>query len=186
MPLNLDLNNFPLSCVFAFVNNQDKSFYAFHSMNALIEVTKQITEIRENTHKCIPLIESYKSGNIEIKVFATFHPDVEITVMKAEYTSIVDDLEKEGYTNLRSNYNAGEFTLKTEVLQMYADAYPRLFVLAVSKRREKVVLGIFETMQDGKAWIKKTYGSDTKKVLLRFCDNDLTTKYHAENGVKLK
>lgn len=179
------IDYFPNNCIYAFIDETNKEFYALHSSKALLELAKNITDLRDNTHSSEALLNRYKEGSLNIVVVKAFSDDVAPWSVRAEFGLAVSNLETQGYKNLRPDYKAGEFKLRAEILSFHYSPVPRFFVIAESKRKEKIVLGVFENIEEGKDWIKANF-PDKKKIIPMFAETPLTKKYHEEYGYKLK
>lgn len=179
-----ELSNIPLSCIYAFIDHHNKLVYASHSSQSLVEIAKNVTDLKTNVHRSLDLQTVYNMGCVELEVLKGFSNDESHYIMRAEYSRLVADLETKGYRDLRPEYNAGEFKLKTQILTMAASPKPLYFVIAVSKRKEKLVLGIFDSIPVGKEWVALHF-PNSDRIVPVFHDNGLTKAYHAEFGFKL-
>lgn len=185
--MQIDLNflrEIPDNSVYAFIAG--KELYAAHSSQSLLEIVKTISELKDGLFRKPSIQQAWNDDKLELKILKSFKPDVSHYVVRAHYTKQVNELVAKGYTDVRSEYNAGTFKLKTEVFHGYNESTPRFYVLACSKRGEKLVLGIFENIQDGKAWIAEKFPGDHSAVIPRFHNNELTANYHNKHGLKLK
>jgi hypothetical protein len=178
------INEFPSNCLYGFIDEEGKSFYLFHSSNALLELAKQLTDLRDNIHKCLELQGLFNSNKLKLIVYKAYSPETSQYTVRAEYTIVVTNLETQGWKNMRGEYKAGEFKLKAYVYTLPKTKEPLFYVIAESKRKEKIVLGVFDTINDGKDWITAHFPSKDMIVPV-FADNDRTKAYHASNGVKL-
>lgn len=183
------LNTFrqiPQNSIFIFINEEDKEFYMGHSISSIIEISKNANDLALGVHKSKELQKAYNDNKLELRILQSFEDNTPQFVIRSHYSKVCSDLETRGYSNLRADYNAGEVRLKTEVLYMPGDRTPKLFVIAVSKRKERFVLAIFENMIDGKAWVEKSFpGGDKEPIIPIFHDNDITRSYHEQHGYKL-
>lgn len=184
--LNLRLlEDIPECCVYTFIDHKSKAFYALHSSMPLIEISKNVYDLKHNLHKCIELQELYNAGNVELCVlYVTDNNTESQPIIRAAYTAECNKLETAGYKNLRPDYKAAEFKLKTQILYPHHAHAPRFFVIAESRRKERLVLGIFETIQEGKDWCTKRF-PNPKSIIPVFHNNKLTVDYYNEFGYKL-
>jgi hypothetical protein len=177
--------DFPCNSIYGF-KGPNKSFYLFHSSNSLFELAKTLTDLRDGVHKSNILQEMYNARSLELVLCKEYSDNASPYTVRAEFTEYVEQLEKEGWENLRGEYKAGEFKLKAYVYTLPKTKTPLFYVIAESKRKENIVLGVFATIDEGKAWIANVYPNGTKgRIVPYYAENDLTQEYHKTHGVKL-
>ena len=178
--------DFPSNSIYAFVDDSSKSIYASHSTNSLFEIAKILTDLNEGFHKCTALLDLYKANKLKLVVLKSYPIKTSQYTIRAEFTDLMEQLEKEGWNNLRGDYNAGEFKLKAYVYTLPKTKTPMFYVIAESKRKEKLVLGVFNSIDLGKEWISKTYPNGISgRIVPLFAANDETVNYHTTYGIKL-
>lgn len=187
LPISV-LKNIPNSSLYAFISESNKSVYLCHSTCSIIEIAKHLDELYKGVHKSSELQSMYNdvNGDLELRIIKAYDPDVLPVIVRAEYGVVIDDLVKGGYRNMRPEYSAGEFKLKSKVTTIVPwGRFMYMVVYAESKRRERIVLGVFNSVSEGKDWIDQNYVSNDRIVPI-FAKNDLTLRFHKELGLKIE
>lgn len=147
--------------IWAFVNDTDRIVYLSYSKNILSSISRNIKEISDKSHSCKKLIRD--KSKIQILL-------IEDRCQKAKLGYWVEYYRNNGYTLYRSNN--GEITYKTRVA-ITTDFL--VHVLLVNKRNDKLVVGVFNTMEDASTFIQKHYQNKIHKIV--YSDNLLTHNY---------
>ena len=181
------LRSIPLISIYAFVSKKHKVIYASHSTSSITEVAKNIDELARGVHRSKELIDLYNdvSSDLELVILKRYKDNTSQYIPRAEYGFMIDKYKAMGYKDLREDYHAGEFRLKMQVLALHDSDTPLYFVIAESKRKERLVLAIFENIPEGKVWVEKHF-PNKERIIPVFHNNERTKAYHAEYGLKLK
>lgn len=181
------LKHIPNNSLYAFVSESNKAVYLCHSTCTIIEISKHLDELYQGTHRSSELQSFYNTPftDLELRIIKEYPKDVVPVVLRAEYGVVLDDLVKDGHRNMRPDYSAGEFKVKskvTTILPWQGAVY--MFVYAESKRRERIVLGVFKSVSEGKEWMDASFPNKDRIVPV-FADNELTQRFHKELGMKV-
>lgn len=180
------LKSIPLISIYCFVSKAHNCVYICHSTSSVLEIAKNIDELARGVHKSRELCDMYANDpTLELIVLKGYTADTSPYTVRAEHGFVVDDWVSRGYRNMRDDYNAGDFRLRPQVLTWPDSGLPLYFVIAESKRKERLVLGVFETIPEGKEWVESVF-PDKDRVIPVFHNNKRTKAYHAEFGLKLK
>lgn len=187
MSLFQTLDSFPISCIYALVDDSTKGMYVYFSETAAIfQLSKAVMELKRGIHDNKIIQNAYNNGLLEVRVLKDYceSPPIE-AVIRAECAHIV---KNSGYTDLRG-IHLPAYRIKKRVMTDYAysdSAPPLVYVLAKSTTRDAIVMAICDNMIEADAWIRDTYGSeDSVGIIPSFALNERTREYHRLHGYKL-
>jgi len=182
-----DVKQIPNSAIYAFVSERNKAIYVSHTTCFFIELSKHLDELYRGVHRSKELQKMYDDCNTDVEclILKDFSDDEHPIVLRASYGAELDLYKAHGYKDLREDYSPGEFRLRTKMAVLEDKRVPCMLVYAESKRREKYLLGCFESVDQGKAFIAANFPSN-ERIVPVFADNELTKTIHATKGYKLE
>ena len=166
--------------IIAFVNDLDKTVYLAHSVDMARSIASNAGQLRDGIHPNIELQRDYRNYVVDI-AWCTLGPvtDIELKVM---YSVCLEDYIKRGYRNLREGFVAPKFRLKAYIERDYRRTkgcpFSLVYVCAISKRQNKEIIGIFETMDEAKAYMAELRPTPDAIVVPRRHTGDLTVGYY--------
>lgn len=185
MPILDSLLNVPQNAVFAFVNESKKQVYVQCSKDCLLQFARMIRALRDGLHDNKALQEGFNNNELKLVVVKEFPKDYPEVALKAEVRRVIGSYVVNGYENLRPEAKAPRYKLKVKLMSHYKDGRmrPLVYVLAVSRRNDKLLMGLFYTFTEAEEWIKENIPGSSD-FIPRFCNNELTQAYHTEFGHK--
>jgi len=187
------LNDIPSCGICSLINLETKEHFTLYSSALPIELAKLIESLRKGTHSCKALVEAYKANKLTYKLLDNKSDDYSLYSLRAEYTEWLREFTRKGFTDLRPGHRAPTYRIIKKVYETYK---PKpgpghlhnnklfVYVIAVSKRNNKLVLGVFETMSEAEEWVKATF-PDESNVVPTFHDGSLSKGYREEFGERL-
>lgn len=175
--------------VYSLVSHTTREVYVSYSTSALVECAKTYELLRKGEHHCPRLQELYDNGLLEL-VEDVAYPSYDIypPTLRGEYTSVLAEYRNAGYTDLRPEYSPGSYYLDIQVMSSPFDnksPTPYVYVLAISSKRGKIVMGLFNTMMDAEDWCRLNF-PDKSCIVPVFEDGELSRAYRDLYGYKLK
>jgi hypothetical protein len=184
-------NDIPSCGIASLINLETREHYTLYSGSLPIELAKLIESLRKGTHSCQPLVSAYKDNKLTFKLLDEKSPDYSLYSLRADYTEWLKEFEAKGIKNLRPSHKAPVYRIKVQAYSSFkGDVKGALlvYVIAISKRNNKLVLGVFNTMPEAQEWVKVSFSNLDCAVPL-FHDGALSREYRAEHGerfVKVK
>lgn len=185
------LNEVPSCGIASFINLETKEHYTLYSSSLPIEVAKVIESLRKGTHSSKALIQGYADSKLTFKVLDSKASGYSLYSLRAEYTEWLAEFKSKGFTDLRPGHKAPTYRITIKLLSSYKVDKPRdpsrlplAYVIAVSKRNNKLVLGVFNVVAEAEEWVKATF-SDKTHAVPSFHDGELSQGYRAEHGERL-
>jgi hypothetical protein len=181
-----DLSSFPRFCLYAFINEANKSMYvSFSKGSGVIQLAKTVCLLKAGIHDNTELQQSFNLGLLELKVLKDYGDSVTPELlMRNEASCIAGEL---GYKEMQ-NLPIASYKLHKRVYGGYdADTLWGHFVYVIaSASASRVVLGIFEDMMEADAWINESFSGQTQVCKLKIANNERTKRYHSVHGMKLQ
>ena len=184
------LNDIPSVGIASFINLETKQHYTLYSTTLPVEAAKVIESLRKGTHSSPELIQAYKDNKPTFKVLESYldnaNPTLVLYGLRASYTEWLKEFDSKGYKDLRPGHKAPTYRITKKVYSPYDPdmVLPLVYVIAVSKRNNKLVLGVFNTMVDADNWIKEAF-PDSSNAVPQFHDGELSRGYRKHFGERL-
>lgn len=180
------LSEVPSCGIASFLNLETKEHYTLYSSSLPIEVAKVIDTLRKGTHSSPALIAAYNANKLTFKVLETKPMDYSMYSLRAEYTEWLKEFKSKGFVDLRPGHKAPTYRITKKIYSPFDPSLelPLVYVIAVSKRNNKLVLGVFNNMPEADGWILKSFPSPANAVPL-FHDGELSKRYRADHGERL-
>lgn len=190
MSLFQQLKQFPVSSIFAFIDETNKSFYMLYSINNSIhEISKTMTLLSRKQHGNAQLQASYDANTLDLFIIKDYDSPPLEQILRAEYTELVQKYVDAGYKNLRDNFIAIHYKLYRRVMGDFRNVNKKgslFYVTARSKRADELLLGIFETEREADAWVEATYPGQPPHIVPKFALNELTKQYNLLYGLRIR
>lgn len=176
---------FPEACIFGFFNESRKQVFLLFSKDPLQLLQREIKALQGGVHAVRELQDGFNNGEVKLHVVKTFEKTHPMPVLKAEFSRVLSHLMLNGYVNLRPDIKAVKYRLKIKLMEHYDDTRrrPLVYVLAISKRNDKLLMGLFENLRSAEVWVRDNI-NNSQDLVPRFCDNELTKAYHSKYGLK--
>jgi hypothetical protein len=187
MSILAELNNFPLSCIYIFVDHTSKNFRVKYSLNnGLTALADDLTELKKGVFAPV-LQDAYNRGLLEIVVLKEYTETPLRAVIAAEYDEVIRDYVSRGYNDTRG-LKCSSYKLNKRILSDYRSPHrapPLVYITGKTSVNGELVLAIFNTVPQADAWIAETYGEVKDNIVPKFKDDELTLGYHKKYGYKL-
>jgi hypothetical protein len=186
MSLIAELNKFPLSCIYIFIDHKSKHFQMVYSFEGAINsLASNLTDLRRGVFNTT-LQDSYNRGDLEIEVLKEYPTPPLRAIICAEYDALCAQYKTQGYTDTR-NFIGSNYKLMKRILSDYRGPTrpPLVYITAKSRNKGDLVLAVFETVPKADLWIAETYGDVKDHIVPKFKDDELTLGYHHKHGYKL-
>jgi hypothetical protein len=164
-----DLLDYSTPGVWGFFNDKDKRFFISYSNNILSAVSRNIAQIQDKTHTCRKLIRDLPHLNFIL--LARSNQDTKDLKLLA--VELSDSFKAKGYTPYNSKLLVS-YKLRTVITTDY-----KIHVLLVNKRNDKIVVGVFDNIDDSKSFISINYPNN-KITKVIYSDNSLTKEFYNE------
>lgn len=163
LPTNLlsELTKLPQEGIIAFINAYDKKVYLTQGTNLPMLIAKNMSELRLGTHKLDSLIEDFSTDRLELSVVET-QEDRTSRLLHMKYWS--DYFKGLGYSMYyETNYLA--YTPRISIARIHPTDSKRneVYVTLVNTRNEQTLVGVFETVREGKEFIETYYSDITNR-----------------------
>lgn len=167
----LNLQNLSVSGVWALVNLVDNKIYINYSNNILASLSRNISEILDNSHSCRPIISDY--AKLELVILETHVPHNQLKVKSGYY---MDSYKNNGWSLYNTNPPV-KYTVKTLIAK---DC--KAHVVLVNKRNDKLVVGVFDSIYEADEFSSSVYPNNTVTTIL-YSQNSLTKEFLRKNKV---
>ena len=183
------LNDIPSVGIASLINLESKEHYTLYSTALPIELAKLVESLRKGTHASPELIQAYKDNKLTFKILETYARNADSLVLyslRASYTEWLKEFASKGYKDLRPGHKAPTYRITKKIYPPYDPdlELPLVYVIAVSKRNNKLVLGGFSTVVEADAWIKESFPEPANAVP-QFHDGELSRGYRKDFGERL-
>lgn len=183
-----DLQSFPVTCIYALVDESAKGMYVYFSdSRAIVQLSLAIMELKHGIHPNAVIQEAYRSGRLEVRILKDYcdSPPIE-AIIRAECAHLI---RSSGYADLRG-IHLPAYRIKKRIMgyNTYDTSIPPLvYVIAQSQTRDAIVMGVFDHMIDADAWIAQSFpnGAESVGIVPSFALNERTREYHELHGYKL-
>lgn len=153
--------------IWGILNRKDNRFFISYSNNILSAVSRNIAQIRDKCHPCRELVTDL--NNLELFLFSC--PNTSSKDRKIKITEVSNQFKSMGYTPYNTK-PAVSYKLRTAISTDY-----KIHVLLVNKRNDKVLVGIFTTIEDANSFIQSNYpNNQIHKVT--YSTNSLTKEFY--------
>lgn len=176
------LLNMPASGIAAFtidsVDGLEPKIYLFFSTDLVKSLAIHVSRIRDSSHDCDEL---YKNRNdLKLDILSDESNPI---ILRSKYLMFLDKYKKLGYKDLRNGYTPIKFEIKYEIERDYRNpgvnySSPEflVYVKLVSRRYEKYVVGVFNSMDNAREWGDKLYGN-REFIYPINAENELTREF---------
>lgn len=188
MPFIQEIKQYPLVGIIAFIDEPNKSIYAFFSNSSFTLFCTNLCKLRSGIHENKQLQDAFNRDALETVVLKGYEVDPGSLELRSQYKLLIEQYIQNGYTDMRKDYSPIGYKLKTFILTDYRNKYihkPLVYVVGRSRGVEEIVLGIFDSIPESEEWINSVYGSKRTELLPVFCTNQLTKDYHENNGLAI-
>jgi hypothetical protein len=167
MNLYRTLNDLSTPGIWAIVNERDRLVYLSQSNNVLASMSRNIDMIHNKSHSCRKLLrdKSLLSFVVLEEVSSTE------TDRKLRLNYWINHYRNKGYTLYRKHNGEATYTPKLFVTKDY-----KVHVTLVNKRNDKLVVGVFDKMNDATQFITTYYSNIFYTIT--YSDNILTKEYY--------
>jgi hypothetical protein len=182
----LPLNEVPSCGIASLINLESKEHYTLYSSSLPIELAKVIESLRRGTHSSKSLIDAYHANKLTFKVLDTKPIDYSLYSLRAEYSEWLREFASKGFSDLRPGHKAPTYRIIKKIYNHFTDGRrdPLVYVIAVSKRNNKLVLGVFNTLPEADDWVNANF-KDVYSGVPIFHDGELSKAYRNEYGDRL-
>lgn len=139
----------PTYGVYALVNNADKRVQVCYSNFIPEAVVRTLKKLSTNRHKSVKMTED--QGKLELVFLERLFKQIDQKLALKKWVDYYSELGFEHYTkytiaNMRIKYEIGRSNHKAVVQ-----------VLLLSNRKNKILVGTFDSMPDAKSWVSHVY-----------------------------
>ena len=163
-----DLLNYSKPGIWGFVNDKDKRFFISYSNNILSSVSRNISQIQDKSHSCRKLIRDLPNLQFVLLAGSTSHDTKDLKILAME---LIDGFKAKGYTPYK-DVTLVSYKLRTAITKDY-----KIHVLLVNKRNDKVVVGVFDNIDDSKSFISNNYPNNKISKVI-YSTNSLTKEFY--------
>jgi len=164
-----DLLDYSKPGVWGFINEKDKRFFISHSNNILAAVSRNISQIQDKSHSCRKLIRDLP--NLQFVLLVSGGCDIKTRKIRA--VELIEAFVSAGYTPY-TNRLIVSYKVRIAVTKDY-----KIHVLLVNKRNDKIIVGIFDKMDDASSFIQTNYPNNKVNNII-YSDNSLTTLFYKD------
>jgi hypothetical protein len=168
-----NLTELTCSGIWAFVNNKDKRIFISHSNNILSSVSRNISEIKDKSHSCRKLLRDFPNLDLLVLESHVLPHDRKIKVGKW-----MDHYRNKGWTLYKDNPPVS-YSIKTTISNDY-----KVHILLVNKRNDKLVVGVFPTMDEATQFLSTNY-PDNKVHKVIYSENSFTKEFNSRKIIKV-
>ena len=161
----LELESLSVSVIWALANPVDKKIFISYSNNILSSLSRNISEILDNSHSCRQLISDY--NRLELMILETPVPSNQLKVKSGHY---MDHYKDNGWSLYKANPPV-KYTVKTLIAK---DC--KAHVVLVNKRNDKLVVGVFDTMHEADEFTSSAYPNNTVTTII-YSQNSLSKEF---------
>lgn len=169
MKLMTRLENLSIAGVFALYNDKDKKVYIGTSNCCLLAISQLLKNFKD---KVVPIRELYQDRKkLEVSILETIDDKIQRDV---RYNYWCDYYRNLGYSLYRE-HKGTTYTVRLTIENIETEIY-RVLVQLVNTRKDKIVVGVFSTVDEAQEFIKLNYeGKDY--IVPVYSDNSLTKEY---------
>ena len=161
-----ELATYSKSGIWGFINVTDKRIFISGSENILSAVSRNIEELLLKNHSCRLLLQDIP--NLELIILETSVPKNQ---RKAKQSFCMDHYLSQGYSLYRTRKPVS-YRITTAISNDYF-----VHVLLVNSRNDKIVVGVFDKMDDATQFITSHY--NTSKIYnITYSKNNLTKLFY--------
>jgi hypothetical protein len=168
-----NLTELTCSGIWAFVNTKDKRIFISHSNNILSSVSRNISEIKDKSHSCRKLLRDLP--NLELLVLEA---DVLPQDRKIKVGKWMENYKNKGWT-LYKDTPPVLYSIRTSISKDY-----KVHILLVNKRNDKLVVGVFTTMDEATQFLFTNYPNNKVHNVI-YSDNSLTREFNGRKVIKV-
>lgn len=154
--------------VWGFLNTKDKRFFISYSNNILSSVSRNIAQIQDKSHTCRKLIRDLP--NLQLVVLQKVDTR-DTKTLKLIAMELMEGFKAKGYTPYK-NVTLVSYKLRTVITTDY-----KIHILLVNKRNDKIVVGVFDNIDDSESFISINYPNN-KITKVIYSDNSLTKEFY--------
>jgi hypothetical protein len=166
MNLYPTLTNLSKPGIWAIVNERDRIVYLSQSNNVLSAVSRNISSIHDKSHSTRRLIRD-KS----LLSFVFLEEVATETDRKLRLNYWIDNYRNRGYTFYRKKNGECLYTPKVFITTDF-----KVHVTLVNKRNDKLVVGVFNTIQEANQFVESNYPNTFYSIT--YSNNTLTKEYY--------
>ena len=158
--------------IYVLVNNRHKRVAVAHTNDLLRSIASIVTSINHGTHKCQKLNE--QKDWLSLEILETVEDS---TTRYLRYEHWVAHYRKLGYKTYFYK-KALQYQVKLDILPDFTHGNNNLlaYVHLINKRRDKLVVGVFNNIEEAKGWIEETY-RPMDIISPVYAVNDLSREY---------
>lgn len=186
---SLDLQNFPLFCIYAFIDRPFNAMYIQYSNgNAVGKVAETITALKRGIHDSRALQNAYNRGTLQVQVLQEYTHERDDIFLIARCCFLV---QNSGYRDMTGKYGKMKYKIKKTVAAPYdggnQSIIPYVYVSLQATSYNALVLGVFENMIEADKFISEHYPKYPSRPInkIAVCYNWLTRQYIQKYGEKL-
>jgi len=168
-----NLTELTCSGIWAFVNDKDKRIFISHSNNILSSVSRNISEIKDKSHSCRKLLRDFPNLDLLVLEANVLPHDRKIKVGKW-----MDHYRNKGWTLYKDNPPVS-YSIRTAISKDY-----KVHILLVNKRNDKLVIGVFTTMDEATQFLSTNYPNNKVHNII-YSDNSLTREFNGRKVIKV-
>ena len=161
------LSLLPTQCIYAFLNESEKTIYIGYTSNVLIAVNRVLNEFKNQLPADL--------DKLELKILEEVKEDYNLRV-RFDYWSRV--YSKFGWSLYRT-FKPMRYKLRIDIMRDYRPGKKAsyLFVVnLVSRRNRKLTVGVFDSRTECDEFVNINYGSGIDKIV--YCENELTKEFN--------
>lgn len=166
MNLYRTLNDLSKPGIWAIVNERDRVVYLSQSNNILSSMSRNIDMIHDKSHPCRKLLRD--KSLLSFVLLEELHTE---TNRKLRLNYWINHYRNKGYTLYRRHNGEVSYTPKVFVTKDY-----KIHVTLVNKRNDKLIVGVFDKMDDATQFITTYYSNTFYNIT--YSDNILTKEYY--------
>lgn len=172
-----DLLSYSKPGIWVFINEKDKRFFISHSNNILAAVSRNISQIQDKSHSCRKLIRDLPNLNFIMLVQDT-DESISPKNRKMRAQELTEAFIAKGYTSY-TNRIIVSYKLRTVVTKDF-----KIHVLLVNKRNDKIVVGVFDKIDESSSFIQHNYPNNKIHKVI-YCQNSLSKEFFRSKGIKV-
>lgn len=168
-----NLTELTCSGIWAFVNDKDKRIFISHSGNILSSVSRNISEIKDKSHSCRKLLRDLPHLELIVLESGVLPHDRKIKV--GEW---MDYYRNKGWTLYKDTHPVS-YSIRTSISKDY-----KVHILLVNKRNDKLVVGIFPTMDEATQFLSTNYPNNKVHKVI-YSENSFTKEFNGRKVIKV-
>ena len=157
------------SGIFGIVNNRNKSIYIGYSHSMLESINRNLSQIKDQVHTCIP--HTSKVNNLQVLIIETCTKDQ----LKLKQSYWISEYRNKGY----KIYNTRKpLTYRTRIV---IDEDYKVLVQLVNLSKDSFVIGVFNKVQEAVDFTNEV--KKTTPIVPIYATNDLTKQYLIDHKI---